>query len=43
MNDAISAIVEVFKATIPYSLAWAFGMKAYRFMVKCFTGEDANV
>lgn len=43
MSDAFSAILEVFKATIPYSLAWAFGIKAYRFIVKCFSGEDANV
>lgn len=43
MNEAFLCFIEIVKITAPYSLAWAFGIKAYRFVVDAFTGRDARI
>ena len=42
MNDAFACFIEIAKTCAPYSLAWAFGVKAYRFVVGAFTGKDVT-
>lgn len=43
MSEAFNSFIEIVKACAPYSLAWALGVRAYRFVVDCFTGKDADV
>lgn len=43
MNEAFVCFIEIVKVTAPYSLAWAFGIKAYRFVVAAFTGKDVEI
>lgn len=30
-------------ASAPYSIAWVFGIKAYRFIVDALSGKDARL
>lgn len=43
MNEAFLCFVEMVKITAPFSLAWGFGVKAYRYVVDAFTGRDARI
>lgn len=43
MNDAMIAFVELVKVTAPFSISWALGIKAYRFLVSAFTGRDPRL
>lgn len=43
MNEAMLSFIEIVKAVAPYSLAWALGIKAYKFIVGCFTGKDVSI
>lgn len=43
MNEAMLSFLFVVRAVVPYSLAWAFGTKAYNFVVGAFTGKDVIV
>lgn len=37
------SFIELVKMCAPYSIAWALGIKAYRFVVSAFTGRDARL
>lgn len=43
MNEAFSSFIEIVRSTAPYSLAWALGVRAYRFVVGAFTGKDVSI
>lgn len=43
MNEAMLSFIEIVKQCAPYSLAWALGIKAYRFIVNAMTGKDARL
>lgn len=43
MTDAMQSFVELVTACAPYSLAWALGIKAYRFVINALTGKDARL
>ena len=43
MQDAISTFLSIASATAPYSLAWVFGVKAYRFVVGALSGKDVTI
>lgn len=43
MNEAMLSFLELVKAVSPYSLSWALGIKAFRFLVNAFTGKDARL
>lgn len=43
MNEAMQAFLELVTTCAPYSIAWAFGIKAYRFVVNALTGRDAQI
>lgn len=42
MNEAFTTFIEIISTTAPYSLAWALGIRAYRFLVNAFTGRDVQ-
>lgn len=43
MNEAMMSFLELVKVCAPYSIAWAFGVKAYRFVVNALIGRDAQI
>lgn len=43
MNEAMLAFIEIVKVCAPYSLAWALGIKAYKFIVGAMSGKDVNL
>lgn len=43
MNEAMLSFIELVKICAPFSISWALGIKAYRFIVNAFTGRDARL
>lgn len=43
MNEAFSSFISIVDAVAPYSLAWALGVRAYRFIVGALTGKDVTI
>lgn len=43
MNDAFSSFLAIVTVTAPYSIAWALGIRAYKFVVGAMTGKDSDV
>lgn len=43
MNEYAEAFLELVKYAAGPSLMWAFGMKAFRFIVDALTGKDARL
>lgn len=43
MDDAFLAFIEIVKAVAPYSIAWALGIRAFRFIVGAITGKDVSI
>lgn len=43
MNEAMLCFLSIVTVCAPYDLAWAFGMKAYRYVVDAFTGRNAQL
>ncbi len=43
MNEAMLSFIEIVKVCAPYSLAWALGIKAYKFIVGAMSGKDVNL
>lgn len=43
MNEAMVSFLEIVKVCAPYSIAWALGIKAYRFIVGAMTGKDVSI
>lgn len=40
MNEAMLTFLEIVKTVLPWSLAWGFGIKAYRYVVGALLGND---
>lgn len=43
MNEAFSSFITIVNEVSPYSLAWALGVRAYRFIVGAMTGKDVSI
>lgn len=43
MNEAMQSFITLIEFTAPFSLAWVFGIKAYRFIVNALSGKDARI
>lgn len=43
MNEAMTTFLEIVKSAAPYSIFWALGIKAYKFIVAAMTGDDARL
>lgn len=43
MNDAFSSFISLVNAVAPYSIAWALGVRAFRFIIGAFTGKDVTI
>lgn len=43
MNDAMTTFLQIVYHTAPYSISWALGIKAYRFIVDAMTGRNARI
>lgn len=43
MNEAMTSFISLVQVCAPYSICWALGIKAYRFIVNAFTGRDARI
>lgn len=43
MNEAFSSFIAIVNETAPYSIAWALGVRAYRFVVGAITGKDVSI
>lgn len=43
MNEAFSSFISIAQSVAPYSIAWALGVRAYRFIVGALTGKDVTI
>ena len=43
MNEAMISFLALVTASAPYTIAWVFGIKAYRFIVNALSGKDARI
>lgn len=43
MNDAFSSFISLVNAVAPYSIAWALGVRAFRFIIGAMTGKDVSI
>lgn len=43
MNDAFSSFISIVNEVAPYSIAWALGVRAYRFIIGAMTGKDVSL
>ena len=43
MNEAFLSFINIVEEVSPYSLAWALGVRAFRFVVGALTGKDVSV
>lgn len=43
MNEAFSSFIFIVEETAPYALAWALGVRAFRFIVGALTGKDVSI
>lgn len=43
MNEAFTSFIVIAQETAPYALAWALGVRAFRFVVGAMTGKDVTI
>lgn len=43
MSEAFSTFLSLVEAVAPYSLAWALGIRAYKFVIGALTGKDVQL
>lgn len=43
MNEAFSSFIVIVEEVAPYALAWALGVRAFRFVVGAMTGKDVTI
>ena len=43
MNEAMVSFLALVTESAPYTIAWVFGIKAYRFIVNALSGKDASI
>ena len=43
MNEAFLSFINIVEEVVPYSLAWALGVRAFRFVVGALTGKDVSI
>ena len=43
MNEAFASFIVIVEEVAPYSLAWALGVRAFRFIVGAMTGKDVTI
>lgn len=43
MNEAMTSFLVLVGESAPYTIAWVFGIKAYRFIVNALSGKDARL
>ena len=43
MSEYAEAFLELVKVATGPALCWAFGTKAFRFVIGAFTGKDVNI
>ena len=43
MNDAFSSFISIVNEVAPYIIAWALGVRAYRFIIGAMTGKDVSL
>lgn len=43
MNEAFLSFINIVEEISPYALAWALGVRAFRFVVGALTGKDVSV
>ena len=43
LSEAFSSFLAIVEVTAPYSIAWALGIKAYKFVVGAMTGKDVSI
>lgn len=43
MNEAMLSFLEIIKEIAPYSISWALGVRAFRFVVGAMTGKDVTI
>jgi len=43
MNEAMLSFIEIIKTVAPYSLSWALGIRAFRFVVGAIVGKDVSI
>lgn len=42
MNEAFASFIAIVEAVAPFSIAWALGIRAFRFVVGALTGKDVT-
>ena len=43
MNEAFLSFINIVGQVSPYALAWALGVRAFRFIVGALTGKDVTI
>ena len=43
MNEAFLSFINIVQEISPYALAWALGVRAFRFVVGALTGQEVSV
>ena len=43
MNEAFLSFINIVQEVSPYALAWALGVRAFRFIVGALTGKDVTI
>lgn len=43
MNEAMTSFLALVTECAPWTIAWTFGIKAYRFVVNALSGKDARI
>lgn len=43
MNEAFTSFISLASSVAPYALAWALGVRAFRFVVGAITGKDVTI
>ena len=43
MNEAFLSFINIVEEVAPYALAWALGVRAFRFVVGALTGKDVTI
>lgn len=43
MNEAMTSFLALVTECAPYTIAWVFGIKAFRFVINALSGKDARL
>lgn len=43
MNEAFTSFLAIVREVSPYAVAWALGIKAFRFVVGALVGKDVSI